>query len=49
MVDLTVEVLQVAEAVVFYELHDRLILATAKWLGIKILSSDSKFKELPQS
>ena len=32
IIDLTPEILQVAENINFYELHDRLILATAKWL-----------------
>jgi PIN domain nuclease of toxin-antitoxin system len=40
IIDLTPEILQVVENINFYELHDRLILATAKWLEIKILSSD---------
>jgi len=33
-------------AVYFNELHDRLILATAKWLDIPIISIDSKFKNI---
>ncbi len=41
--DLTSEVIQVAETVDFAELHDRLILATAKWLDIPVISSDSRF------
>jgi PIN domain nuclease of toxin-antitoxin system len=32
IVDLTPKILKVAETIEFYELHDRLILATAKWL-----------------
>ncbi|CAK8721337.1 PIN domain-containing protein [Candidatus Electrothrix gigas] len=43
VVNLNSDILRVAEAVDFYELHDRLILAAAKWLGISIISSDSKF------
>jgi len=43
IVDLNVEVLKVAASVDFYELHDRLILATAKWLDIPIISSDRSF------
>ncbi len=43
IVDLNPAILKVAEKIVFDELHDRLILATAAWLGIKIISSDSKF------
>ncbi len=46
IIDLTPEILQVAENINFYELHDRLILATAKWLEIKILSSDRKFSKV---
>lgn len=30
----------------FYELHDRMILATAKWLDIPIISSDKKFADV---
>jgi len=41
--NLNPDILRVAENTVFYELHDRLILATAKWLGIKIISSDGRF------
>ena len=44
--DLNPDILKVAETVDFYELHDRLILAAAKWLGIKIISSDSKFNDI---
>jgi len=40
VVDLNAEILQVAESIVFPELHDRLILASAKWLEIPIISSD---------
>lgn len=44
--DLTQEILKVANDLVFYELHDRLILSTAKWLDIPIISSDEKFKSV---
>lgn len=44
MVDLNVDILRVAETILFGELHDRLILATAKWLEIPILSSDTAFE-----
>jgi len=37
VVDLNADVLRVAETINFYELHDRLILATAQWLQIPIL------------
>lgn len=43
VVDLTPEILLVAETIDFAELHDRLILATAKWLDVPVISSDSKF------
>jgi PIN domain nuclease of toxin-antitoxin system len=47
IINLTTEILLTAETIEFYELHDRLILATAKWLDIPILSSDSLFPQLP--
>jgi len=47
IIDLSPEILQVAETISFYELHDRLILATAKWLGIQIVSSDGEFNKVP--
>jgi predicted nucleic acid-binding protein len=43
IVNLNPEILRVAANTDFYELHDRLILATAKWLGVRVVSSDSKF------
>ncbi len=43
IVDLTPKILTVAETIDFYEVHDRLIIATAKCLGIQFISSDSKF------
>lgn len=43
VVDLNPEILQVAESIVFPELHDRLILASAKWLEIPVISSDRDF------
>lgn len=46
IVDLNADVLRVAASVSFYELHDRLILATAKWLDIPVLSSDHKFPDV---
>jgi len=46
IVDLTPKILTIAETINFHELHDRLILATAKWLEIKIISSDSKFSQV---
>ncbi len=46
VVDLNTEILKVTEALEFRELHDRLILATAKWLGAPVLSSDREFREV---
>jgi PIN domain nuclease of toxin-antitoxin system len=46
IVDLTPDILKVANVLPFYELHDRLILATAKWLDIPIISSDEKFNSV---
>lgn len=43
IIDLNPDILKVAAHLSFYELHDRLILATAKWLEIPILSSDKRF------
>ena len=40
IVNLTPEILKIAETTIFDELHDRLILSTAKWLQIPIISSD---------
>lgn len=44
--NLNSDILRTAESIPFYELHDRLILATAKWLGIKVISSDGRFTNL---
>lgn len=44
--NLSLDILAVAETVSFYELHDRLILATAKWLDVQIISSDGRFEEV---
>lgn len=46
IVNLNPDILKVAESLYFNELHDRLILATAKWLDIPLISSDSKFKNI---
>ena len=46
IVELDAEILQVAETVPFPELHDRLILATAKWLEVPIISSDMDFQNV---
>jgi len=46
IVDLNADVLRVAETISFYELHDRLILAAAKWLQIPVISSDGEFSKV---
>jgi len=46
IINLSTEIILAAQSVDFYELHDRLILATAKYLDIPIISSDTKFKEV---
>ena len=46
VVDLNADVLRVAETINFYELHDRLILATAQWLQIPIISCDGEFGKM---
>ncbi len=46
IMNLTPDILLVAKTVEFYELHDRLILATAKYLDIPVISSDRQFTEI---
>lgn len=46
VVDLNAEILTVAETISFRELHDRLILATASWFGVAVLSSDHEFQRV---
>ena len=46
IIDLITEIILSAQSIQFYELHDRMILATAKWLGIPIISSDRKFNSV---
>lgn len=46
IINLVPEILRVAQTIQFYELHDRLILATAKWLDIPVIFSDSKFENV---
>jgi predicted nucleic acid-binding protein len=48
VVDLSPEILKAAVKLHYPELHDRLILATAQWLGIGILSSGSGFAEVDE-
>jgi hypothetical protein len=47
LVNLNPAILRVAMEITFPELHDRLILATAKWLEIPIISSDQLFTGVP--
>ncbi len=44
--ELSSDIVVEASKIKFYELHDRLILATAKHLNVDILSSDMRFDEL---
>lgn len=46
LVDLTADIVVEASKIKFYELRDRLILATAKYYSVNILSSDLRFDEL---
>ena len=46
IINLSPDILRVAETITFPELHDRLLLATAKWLDIPIISSDRAFKNI---
>lgn len=46
IVDLNAEILKVAESLDFRELHDRLILATARWFEVPVLSSDREFRQV---
>jgi len=46
VIDLTTEIIETASTIDFYELHDRLILATAKWLQVPIISSDEMCRDI---
>lgn len=46
IVNLFPEIIKIAEKTDFYELHDRMILATTKWLNVPIISSDKRFDEV---
>ena len=46
IVELTTDIIVEASRIKFYELHDRLVLATAKHFNLSILSSDLRFDEL---
>jgi PIN domain nuclease of toxin-antitoxin system len=43
VINLSTSIVEVAENVSFYEMHDRLILATAVHLRVPIISTDEKF------
>jgi PIN domain nuclease of toxin-antitoxin system len=46
VIDLSLPIIFVAQHISFYEMHNRLILATASYLGVPILSSDEKFDQV---
>jgi PIN domain nuclease of toxin-antitoxin system len=46
LIDLTPEIVKLAASSACKELHDRLILSTAKYLGIPMLTSDQALKDL---
>ena len=48
IINLSSEILRVAETIDFPELHDRLILATAKWLDGPIMLGDGQFEDIPE-
>ena len=43
IIDLNKEILKAAHTFQFPDLHDRLIIATAKWLDVPVISSDQQF------
>ena len=46
IIDLNMEIIKTASQIKFYELHDRMIIASAKWLGIPLITSDSLFTNI---
>lgn len=46
IVEFSIEILKEAAMIQFYELHDRLILATAKLLEVPVISSDKAFEKV---
>lgn len=46
MVDVSLNVVLASEAISFYEIHDRLILGTARYMNAPIISSDERFDEV---
>lgn len=47
-VDLTPEIVKLAESSACPELHDKLILVTARYLGIPLLTKDKQIQELKE-
>ncbi len=43
IVDVSLDIVILSEKISFYEIHDRLILGTAKFLNAPVISSDEKF------
>lgn len=48
VIDLSMPIVSVANSISFYEMHDRLILATAIYLKSPVISSDERFDEVSQ-
>ena len=46
IVNLTPDIVKIAETIDHHELHDKLILATVKYLNIPLLTSDKLIQEL---
>jgi PIN domain nuclease of toxin-antitoxin system len=46
IVDLNADIILAASRIQFYELHDRLILATTQYMELEVLSSDERFDEV---
>jgi len=46
IINLSPEIILTAKSIKFYELHDRMILATAKFLDVPVISPDKKFKSV---
>lgn len=43
VISMTADIVMTAKDIEFYELHDRMILATAKYLDVPVISPDKKF------
>lgn len=48
IVNLTPEIVKIAEKIEHPELHDKLIIATAKYMDIPLLTSDKQVRELDE-